>query len=242
MPKNVDKIVPFLAVAVLGYLTYGIVDVGAGPPAPKKDAPAITKAMLRPELVVAQNHASPAGRDPFEVAWASYLHPAKSDAATGRAKPASSGEDVKPESSAEGAGSGPPSEGAKPGAPPSGSGPPSEGAKPGAPPSGSGQPPAGVEPAAEAARAEPKPPPEPPPLPLQLSSICISTRGRMAVIDGKVYRKGDSIKRTDAAAGWVIESIETYHVVLGFGGVRHTLQMARPGAADHAEKKPDGKR
>ena len=226
MPKNVDKIVPFLAVAVLGYLTYGIVDVGAGPPAPKKDAPAITKAMLRPELVVAQNHASPAGRDPFEVAWASYLHPAKSDAATGRAKPASSGEDVKPESSAEGAGSGPPS----------------EGAKPGAPPSGSGQPPAGVEPAAEAALAEPKPPPEPPPLPLQLSSICISTRGRMAVIDGKVYRTGDPVKQTDAAAGWVIESIETYHVVLGFGGVRHTLQMARPGAADHAEKKPDGKR
>jgi len=226
MPKNVDKIAPFLAVAVLGYLTYGIVDVGAGPPPPKKDVPAITKAMLRPELVVAQNHASPAGRDPFEVAWASYLHPEKSDAATGRAGPAPSREDVKPESSADGTGSGPPS----------------EGVKPGAPPSGSGQPPEGVKPAAEAARAEPKPPPEPPPLPLQLSSICIGTLGRMAVIDGKVYRTGDSVKGTDAAAGWVIESIETDHVVLGCGGVRHTLQMARQGAADRAEKKPDGKR
>jgi len=73
MPKNVDKVALGLALALLGYLGYSVMDTGAALVSQGKEPPGITQKMLRPELVAAQNHASPAGRDPFEVAWASYL-------------------------------------------------------------------------------------------------------------------------------------------------------------------------
>lgn len=74
MPKGVLKFAPLLALGLIGYLTYSATDVGEAAVTQGKQPPSLTKAMLHPELVTPQNHASPAGRDPFEVSWSSYLH------------------------------------------------------------------------------------------------------------------------------------------------------------------------
>ena len=97
MPKGLFKIAPFVALGVMGYLVYSLLDVEAAPASGGKEPPSIPKSMLQPSLVVAQNHASPAGRDPFEVSWASYLHldkagatpaePPNAAAATGLRRP-----------------------------------------------------------------------------------------------------------------------------------------------------------
>jgi len=73
MPNNVDRIAPFLAAALLGYLAYSVVAVESVSPPAGKEPPAITKKMLQPELITPRDQGSAAGRDPFEVAWASYL-------------------------------------------------------------------------------------------------------------------------------------------------------------------------
>ena len=73
MPNHVDRIAPFLAAALLGYLAYSVVAVESASPPAGKEPPAITKKMLQPELITPRDQGSAAGRDPFEVAWASYL-------------------------------------------------------------------------------------------------------------------------------------------------------------------------
>jgi len=73
MPNHVDRIAPFLAVALLGYLAYSVVAVESAPLPAGKEPPTITKKMLQPELITPRDQGSAAGRDPFEVAWASYL-------------------------------------------------------------------------------------------------------------------------------------------------------------------------
>jgi len=199
MPNKLDKIAPFVAAAVLGYLTYGVMDAGAVSVAPGKEAPTVTKSMLKPEMVAAQGHSSPAGRDPFEVAWASYLHPDKPgvSAAALPSAPESENEETPP--------------------------------------------PAGVAKPGPALDVPPPPPPPPPPLP-SLSSVSIRRNSEpMAIMGGRVYRAGDTVKAGDSGAGWVIESIESNQVVLRFGDVRHTLRIALPGAASHEQKKTDGK-
>jgi len=211
MPKKLDKIAPFVAAALMAYLVYGIVDVSAISVAPGKEPAGVTKSMLRPEMVAAQNRSSPAGRDPFEVSWASYLHPTLPGASA--AAPSA------PESDS--AETPPPTAAAKP-EPAVDTPPPPPPPSPPAPP--------------------PPPPPSPPPLP-SLSSVCIG-RGseRMAVMGGRVYLAGDTVKEGDLGAGWVVESIESNQVVLRFGEVLHTLRIASPGAAPQEQKKTDGKR
>jgi hypothetical protein len=73
MLKRIDKFAPFLALALLGYLGYSANELQTVNPAQGKDPPVVTKEMLHPKLVEPEDHASPAKRDPFDVAWASYL-------------------------------------------------------------------------------------------------------------------------------------------------------------------------
>jgi hypothetical protein len=216
MPKNVDKIAMGLALALLGYLGYSVVDTGAALVSQGKEPPGITQTMLRPELVAAQNHGSPAGRDPFEVAWASYLSGNKAAAPAGRGQAPLPAEDPDFASEDEDADAAQMQEEGEPGTAAPHAGPP-------------------------AAKAEPKPPPAPPPLSAQLTGVCVGDQGRMAIIDQRVYCVGDAVKGPDAAAAWVVESIENEHVVLKCGDVQQTLRITRPGAAEHAEKKADGK-
>ena len=74
MLDKIGKIAPSLAAAVLAYLAYTVVEAGALTPPQGKEGPGLTRRMLHPDLVVPKDHASPAGRDPFEVAWARYLN------------------------------------------------------------------------------------------------------------------------------------------------------------------------
>jgi hypothetical protein len=74
MHKGALKIAPLLALGLMGYLTGSVLDVRAGSASQGKGPPSVSRSLLHPALVTPQNHASPAGRDPFEVGWASYLH------------------------------------------------------------------------------------------------------------------------------------------------------------------------
>ena len=215
MPKNMDKVALGLALALLGYLGYSVMDTGAALVSQEKEPPGLTQKMLRPELVAAQNHASPAGRDPFEVAWASYLSGNKAAASAKRGQDSGAPEDK-----------GPTQENAGPAAQ-------AVGANPKAAQEAEPQPPPEPPP--------PPPPPEPPPLPSRLSSVCIAAAARIAMIDERAYRPGDVVKGAKPAAGWLVEPIENDHVVLRWGDVRQTLRITRPGAAEHAEKKANGK-
>jgi hypothetical protein len=79
MLKRIDKFAPFLALALLGYLGYSANELQTVKPAQGKDPPTVTREMLHPKLVQSEDHASPAGRDPFDVAWASYLPGVEAD-------------------------------------------------------------------------------------------------------------------------------------------------------------------
>lgn len=72
MLEKIDKIAPYLALLVLGYLCHSVMSSGAAARAQAKDAPLITAQILHPELVALEARVSPANRDPFDVRWASY--------------------------------------------------------------------------------------------------------------------------------------------------------------------------
>lgn len=72
MLRRLDKFAPLLAMAVIGYLTYTVLDEAQSSEPGGKEPPQVTKAMLNVRFVPAEAHASPADRDPFEVAWSSY--------------------------------------------------------------------------------------------------------------------------------------------------------------------------
>ena len=78
MLNRLEKLAPYLAL-LLGYLTYSTTAERAVGAAEGRKTPVIGKKLLDAELTSPHPGASPVGRDPFEVAWASYL---------GRAKPA----------------------------------------------------------------------------------------------------------------------------------------------------------
>ena len=205
MPNHVDRIAPFLAVALLGYLAYSVVAVESAPLPAGKEPPTITKKMLQPELITPRDQGSAAGRDPFEVAWASYLERVDPNAPVkDKAKPPA----PKPESPAPKPESPAPKDGAA--------------AAEEDPEVTADETSPGQEPAAP-------PPVEPPALPSGVTSICVSGMQRMAVIDGKVYRPGDLLNGKDPARCWVVESVGDDTVVLRFGSVRHTLSIVRSG-------------
>jgi len=77
MLQRLDKFAPYIVLALLAYVTYGVVQEPDACANEGKKPPQITKRMLRPVPITATANASPAGRDPFEVAWASYRDPGK---------------------------------------------------------------------------------------------------------------------------------------------------------------------
>jgi len=73
MLEKLDKVSLYIAVVIIGYLTYTITEKsGFGIEAEEK-LPEITKKMLQPEIIEPNDNASPAGRDPFDVEWATYF-------------------------------------------------------------------------------------------------------------------------------------------------------------------------
>lgn len=72
MLEILDRFSLYIAVAIIGYLTYTTMEQKGFSLDVEKEMPEITKKMLNPELIEPNDHASPAGRDPFEVSWATY--------------------------------------------------------------------------------------------------------------------------------------------------------------------------
>jgi hypothetical protein len=73
MLNRLDKVAPYLAMALFAYLAYSATaDRTAGAPAARKTPAAIGKKLLSVKLAEPSPGASPVGRDPFEVGWASY--------------------------------------------------------------------------------------------------------------------------------------------------------------------------
>ena len=74
MIQKLDKLAPYAALGLLAYLTWSSLETPLPRLAQGREAPAISRKLLNPPPVVAADRASPAGRDPFEVSWASYLN------------------------------------------------------------------------------------------------------------------------------------------------------------------------
>lgn len=73
MLEMIDKISVWIAVVILGYLAYTTIEQTGLAIDSEKELPAITKEMISPRLIKPSDHASPAGRDPFDVDWATYF-------------------------------------------------------------------------------------------------------------------------------------------------------------------------
>jgi hypothetical protein len=203
MPKGSLKFAPLAALGLLGYLIYTAVDAGEISLSQTKEQPTVTKAMLHPALVTPQSHASPVGRDPFEVSWSSY----RSDPRLGTITVTGTTPVVKGSPTVTTSGGG--------------------GQTALTPPSG------GVS----------EIPRDLPPLPAQLTSVMAGDQGRMAIIDGQMYREGDLVRGSEAAApSWRVEAVEPDRVRLRFGDVQKTLYIAPRATPGREEKKSDGAR
>ena len=73
MLEMLDKFSVYIAIGILGYLTYTTFEKTGLDIDVDKELPVITKKMLKPELIEPNDNASPVGRDPFEVDWATYF-------------------------------------------------------------------------------------------------------------------------------------------------------------------------
>jgi len=74
MLKILNKFAAFIAIGIIGYLTYSSLNEPASSMAGEsKELPVITKKMLNPVFLEPQQHASPADRDPFDVNWDRYF-------------------------------------------------------------------------------------------------------------------------------------------------------------------------
>ena len=62
MLEMLDKFSIYIAIGILGYLTYTTFEKTGLDIDVEKELPVITKKMLRPELIEPNNHASPVGR------------------------------------------------------------------------------------------------------------------------------------------------------------------------------------
>ncbi len=72
MVSRLDKLAPYLAMLLFGYLAYSTTTERGLRAAGSKQAPVVGKTLLEPTLTEPVAGASPVGRDPFEVEWASY--------------------------------------------------------------------------------------------------------------------------------------------------------------------------
>lgn len=72
MLNKVNSFAPYLALAMIAYLTYSATTTSGLVVQQETDTPAIAVDALNPTLLDPVDAASPAGRDPFDVHWASY--------------------------------------------------------------------------------------------------------------------------------------------------------------------------
>jgi len=72
MLEKVNKFAPWAAVGIIAYLAYSAVTTSGLVVEQEKDTPTIPAEALNPKLVEPADMASPAGRDPFDVHWATY--------------------------------------------------------------------------------------------------------------------------------------------------------------------------
>jgi hypothetical protein len=72
MVSRLDKLAPYLAMLLFGYLAYSTTTERSLRAAGGKQAPVVGKTLLEPTLREPEAGASPVGRDPFEVEWSSY--------------------------------------------------------------------------------------------------------------------------------------------------------------------------
>ena len=96
MLEILDKFSVYIAAAILGYLVYSTLERPGFSIETEKELPVITKQMLNPELIDPNNNASPAGRDPFEVEWATYYDITEFTGITETTDEIISGQDYKP--------------------------------------------------------------------------------------------------------------------------------------------------
>jgi hypothetical protein len=83
MLELLDKASRYIAVLIIGYLTYTAMDQRKGFVNEGKEIPTIARSLLSPKLIEPNDHASPTSRDPFMVLWDMYSE--------GGSKPASPG-------------------------------------------------------------------------------------------------------------------------------------------------------
>jgi len=72
MLEIIDKISVWIAIVTFGYLVYTTMEQTGLVIDSEKELPEITKEMISPKLIEPADHASPVGRDPFGVDWATY--------------------------------------------------------------------------------------------------------------------------------------------------------------------------
>lgn len=72
MLQKIDRLAPYAALGLLAYLTWSSLEAPLPRLAQGREAPALSRKLLNPPPVAVTDRASPAGRDPFEVSWASY--------------------------------------------------------------------------------------------------------------------------------------------------------------------------
>ena len=75
MLSRLDKLAPFLVMGLFAYLAHSVASETRVQTAQAKKPPVIGTKMLNPVLAEVRPGASPVDRDPFEVAWSSYLPP-----------------------------------------------------------------------------------------------------------------------------------------------------------------------
>ncbi len=72
MLNKVNTFAPYLALAMIAYLTYSATTTSGLVVTQETETPAIAADALNPTLLDPADAASPAGRDPFDVHWSSY--------------------------------------------------------------------------------------------------------------------------------------------------------------------------
>jgi hypothetical protein len=84
MIKMLNKFVSFIAIGIIGYLTYSSISEPASSKAESgKKLPVITKKMIMPEFIEPQAYASPANRDPFTASWDKFIAAAATNKSKG---------------------------------------------------------------------------------------------------------------------------------------------------------------
>lgn len=199
MLEKLNKLSPYAVFLVMGYLTYSVLEAQQAQTATGPEMPAITRRMLQPSLLQPVDHASPVGRNPFQIPWGPQFPLELPEAveepgqapqnAVARSQPAQSAISDKQT---------PPARQTQP--------------------ANQTQP---TKPATEPART-----PGSPPLPGPLSAIVIGGDVRGAIISNRLYVVGEPV---DSPGGWILESVGPDRCKLRFGKERIVMELSNDG-------------